>query len=57
MALETLAAKQIGALVVVERGIGLRNHIESGIPLDAKLTYDLHRQHLPADLARCTTAP
>ncbi|MEZ5420974.1 MAG: DNA integrity scanning protein DisA nucleotide-binding domain protein, partial [Vicinamibacterales bacterium] len=25
----------------VERGIGLRNHIESGIPLDARLTYDL----------------
>ncbi len=41
VALETLAAKRIGALVVVERGIGLRNHIESGIPLDAKLTYDL----------------
>jgi diadenylate cyclase len=41
VALETLAAKQIGALVVIERGIGLRNHIESGIPLDAKLTYDL----------------
>lgn len=41
VALETLAAKQIGALVIVERHIGLRNHIESGIPLDAKLTYDL----------------
>jgi diadenylate cyclase len=41
VALETLAAKQIGALVVVERGIGLRNHIESGIPIDATLTYDL----------------
>jgi diadenylate cyclase len=41
VALETLAAKQIGALVIVERGIGLRNHIESGIPLDARLTYDL----------------
>ena len=41
MALETLAAKQIGALVVVERSIGLRNHIESGIPIDAVLTYDL----------------
>ena len=41
VALETLAAKHIGALVIVERGIGLRNHIESGIPLDAKLTYDL----------------
>lgn len=41
VALETLAAKHIGALVIVERHIGLRNHIESGIPLDAKLTYDL----------------
>ncbi|MBP7779297.1 MAG: diadenylate cyclase CdaA [Acidobacteria bacterium] len=41
VALETLATKHIGALVIVERGIGLRNHIESGIPLDARLTYDL----------------
>ena len=40
-ALETLAAKHTGALVVVERSIGLRNHLESGIPIDAKLTYDL----------------
>ncbi len=41
VAMETLASRQIGALVIVERGIGLRNHIESGIPLDACLTYDL----------------
>lgn len=41
VAMETLAARHIGALVIVERGIGLRNHIESGIPLDARLTYDL----------------
>jgi diadenylate cyclase len=41
VAMETLATRQIGALVIVERGIGLRNHIESGIPLDARLTYDL----------------
>ena len=39
--LETLSAKHTGALVVVERSIGLRNHLESGIPIDAKLTYDL----------------
>jgi diadenylate cyclase len=37
----TLAAQRIGAIVVVEREIGLRNYIESGIPLDAMLTYDL----------------
>lgn len=41
VAMETLAAKRTGALVIVERGIGLKNHIESGIPLDARLTYDL----------------
>jgi diadenylate cyclase len=37
----TLAAKRTGAIIVVERHIGLRNFIESGIPLDARLTYDL----------------
>ena len=36
-----LAAKHTGAIIVVERRIGLRNFIESGIPLDAQLTYDL----------------
>jgi len=41
VAASTLAARRTGAIVVVERRIGLRNFIESGIPLDAKLTYDL----------------
>jgi diadenylate cyclase len=41
VAATTLAAKRIGAIIVIERAIGLRNYIESGIPLDAKLTYDL----------------
>jgi diadenylate cyclase len=36
-----LAQQRIGAIVVIEREIGLRNYIESGIPLDAALTYDL----------------
>src|SRR6476619_6844794 len=36
-----LSAKRIGAIVAIEREIGLRNYIESGIPLDAELTYDL----------------
>ena len=31
----------IGAIIVVERQIGLRNYIEGGIPLDATVTYDL----------------
>jgi diadenylate cyclase len=37
----TLAARRIGAIIVVERQIGLRNYIEGGIPLDAMVTYDL----------------
>jgi diadenylate cyclase len=41
VAATTLASRKIGAIVVIERSIGLRNYIESGIPLDAKLTYDL----------------
>jgi diadenylate cyclase len=41
VAATTLSAKRIGAIVVIERSIGLRNYIESGIPLDATLTYDL----------------
>src|SRR5687768_1794563 len=36
-----LAQQKIGAIIAVEREIGLRNYIESGIPLDATLTYDL----------------
>src|SRR5829696_2647937 len=36
-----LSQQKIGAIVAVERDIGLRNYIESGIPLDATLTYDL----------------
>jgi diadenylate cyclase len=41
VAATTMAAKKTGALIVVERSIGLRNYIESGIPLDAHMTYDL----------------
>src|SRR5215210_2715949 len=36
-----LAGQKVGAIMAVEREIGLRNYIESGIPLDATLTYDL----------------
>jgi diadenylate cyclase len=41
VAASTLSARRIGAIVVVERQIGLRNYIEGGIPLDATITYDL----------------
>lgn len=38
----TLLAKgRIGALIVIEREIGLRNYVESGIPLNADVSYDL----------------
>jgi len=37
----TLGSQRIGAIIVIERQIGLRNYIEGGIPLDATLTYDL----------------
>ena len=36
-----LAAQKVGGIIAIEREIGLRNYIESGIPLDATLTYDL----------------
>lgn len=41
VACSTLAARRIGAIIVIEREIGLRNYIEGGIPLDATVTYDL----------------
>jgi diadenylate cyclase len=41
VALRTLSTKRIGAIIVIERSVGLRNYIESGIPVDARLTYDL----------------
>lgn len=36
-----LAAQRIGAIIAIEREIGLRSYAEGGIPLDAVLTYDL----------------
>jgi diadenylate cyclase len=41
VAATTLAARRIGAIIAIERQIGLRNYIEGGIPLDATVTYDL----------------
>src|SRR3954471_9039618 len=41
VAASMLASKNIGAIIALERQIGLRNYIEGGIPLDAVLTYDL----------------
>jgi diadenylate cyclase len=41
LAANLFSQHQTGALIVIEREIGLRTHIESGVPLDARLSYDL----------------
>ncbi len=41
VAANLLSQKHVGAIVALERQIGLRNYIEGGIPLDAVLSYDL----------------
>ena len=41
LAATTLATQRTGAIVVVERDMGLRSYIETGIALDAYVTYDL----------------
>lgn len=39
--LPSLAARRIGALIIVERGTGLRQYAELGVPLDAVVSADL----------------
>jgi len=41
LAANLFAQNQTGALMVIEREIGLRTYIESGVPLDAHISYDL----------------
>ena len=41
LAATTLASSRTGAIIVIERDMGLRSYIETGIALDALLTYDL----------------
>lgn len=41
LAANLFSQNQTGALIVIERDIGLRTHIESGVRLDAFLSYDL----------------
>ena len=47
----TCPSHRIGALIVIERQIGLRNYIEGGIPLDAVDHLRSAGQHLPDHLA------
>ncbi len=41
LAANLFSQNQTGALIVIEREIGLRTYIESGVALDARLSYDL----------------
>jgi diadenylate cyclase len=41
MAANFFAQNKIGALMVIERDLGLRTFIESGVPLDAQISFDL----------------
>ena len=41
LAANLFSEHQTGALIVIEREIGLRTYIESGVALDAHLSYDL----------------
>jgi diadenylate cyclase len=41
LATTTLAGRRTGALIVIERDIGLKNYIESGIGLDSLVSYDI----------------
>ena len=41
LAATTLASTKTGALVVIERGVNLRNVLECGVKMDAELSYDL----------------
>ncbi len=41
LAATTLSSEKTGALIVIERNIGLRNFIDAGVQLDAAISYDL----------------
>jgi diadenylate cyclase len=41
LAADLLSQNQTGALIVIERDIGLRTYVESGVAMDARLSYDL----------------
>jgi diadenylate cyclase len=41
LAATTLSSRKIGALIVLERNVGLQNYIETGVALNAQLSYDL----------------
>jgi len=41
LAITTLATDKTGALIVIERNVGLRNFVDAGVQLDSAISYDL----------------
>ena len=41
LAAMTLSSRKIGALMVIERNVGLQNYVDTGVTLGAALSYDL----------------
>src|SRR5687768_15345301 len=41
LAVTTLASEKTGALLVIERKVGLRNFVDAGVQIDARISYDL----------------
>jgi diadenylate cyclase len=41
LAVTTLSTEKTGALIVIEKDIGLRNFVDAGVQLDAAISYDL----------------
>ncbi len=41
LAAPTLATEKTGALIVIERKVGLRNFVDAGVQMDARISYDL----------------
>ena len=54
--LGTLLWFTVSGDLAIEREIGVRNYIESGIPLDALVSYDLLKRS-SSRRRGCTTAP
>src|SRR5215216_223805 len=41
LAAMTLSSRKVGALIVLERNVGLQNYIDTGVALNALMSYDL----------------
>lgn len=40
-AAESLSERRIGALIVIEREVGLKNYVETGTPIEGRITHEL----------------